>query len=544
MPADNRRTFLKTVGVTAGALSLTGTGVVLAQQDEESDDTDSADSDDSSNDTQIKTTAWSTHRGGAGRTGSTTEDGPGPDVTTDWSTALNGSMWTNEPVIVDGVLYLAVATTSDESETTGYIVAYDLETGEEKWRRDDIPEPKTPTVGDGMVFFATVTRDYPSNDDGGLFGLDAETGETVWHDVGPYEWTNPVLVDGRLFVVQPPQQYVLELDPETGERKHTEIDQKIATEPSYEDGTLFFRQGVAMDSDDWSKTWEISDENFDFRLDAVNNGYVYGIRDGQYGIAVQARSAEDASVEWAMRPGVNDDDYGRLAVTDDYVFFSSSNDDDPDQIDAFDAKTGELVWSNEYEMEITSDLTVSNGTLYVSGRTGTESKTGDAVVLALDAATNDERWRYTFGSTDSEDVGPAASTSVVADGKLYTSTFPAGTDTDARYVKDSTFYALGADDGSDDDSDDKSPEACIEATPSLDSRDLEAGDTVHLETCSTCYTDEGPTHEWDTDGDGDYDETGHSVDVAVPRCGSLKVTLRVTDADGDSDTERVEISAS
>ena len=69
---------------------------------------------------------------------------------------------------------------------------------------------------------------------------------------------------------------------------------------------------------------------------------------------------------------------------------------------------------------------------------------------------------YTFGSTESDDIGPAATTPVVVYGTVYTATFPYGIDEDARYVKDSTFYALGSDDendgsqndgnGSDDDS--------------------------------------------------------------------------------------------
>ncbi len=43
------------------------------------------------------------------------------------------------------------------------------------------------------------------------------------------------------------------------------------------------------------------------------------------------------------------------------------------------------------------DSIVADGTLYVGGRTGVEEKTGEAVVLAIDAETSDEKWRTRSG---------------------------------------------------------------------------------------------------------------------------------------------------
>ena len=75
----------------------------------------------------------------------------------------------------------------------------------------------------------------------------------------------------------------------------------------------------------------------------------------------------------------------------------------------------------------------------------------------------------------------------------------------------------------------------------VDSDDLDAGDAVWLDAC--CSTGRELRYRWDTDGDGRCDEPGASVCVTVPACGSLCVTLEVTDTNGDTDTATVSLSA-
>ncbi|WP_266078854.1 outer membrane protein assembly factor BamB family protein [Haladaptatus caseinilyticus] len=446
MPSNDRRTFLKTVGVATGAVSLTGTGIALAQQD----DSDANGSNDSNNaDSSNDPAGWTTYHGNPGRTGFTADSGPETDVQTDWSMDLNGSMWNREPVVADGVLYLVADTSSAPSESKGYILAYDLKAGEEKWRRDDVPQPKTPTVGDEYVYFATITDDYPANDEGGLFALDRETGETKWHKTDSYEWENPVFVDGRLFAVDEAKGYGFAFDGKTGDIVWMNKD--VGTEPCYADATVFYRQGAALNADDGTEKWRIEDENADFTLHAATADRVYGIRTDEYGIAVQGRSASDGTVKWAYRPGVSDDKHGRLAVGDGYVFLAEYNDGEPDGITVMDAETGELVWSDEFDMEITGDLTVADNALYVPGRTGVDLQYGDAVVLALSTAELEREWRYTFGSWDYDDVGPAADTPVVADGNVYTSTYPKHSTTYSMYIDHAELYVLGSGDDSSDD---------------------------------------------------------------------------------------------
>jgi hypothetical protein len=50
-------------------------------------------------------------------------------------------------------------------------------------------------------------------------------------------------------------------------------------------------------------------------------------------------------------------------------------------------------------------------------------------------------------------------------------------------------------------------------------------------------------YRWDTDGDGQCDESGVAVPVTVPTCGSLTGTLEGADANDDIDTASVSLSA-
>jgi len=50
------------------------------------------------------------------------------------------------------------------------------------------------------------------------------------------------------------------------------------------------------------------------------------------------------------------------------------------------------------------------------------------------------------------------------------------------------------------------------------------------------------TYEWDTDGDGTFDKVSPQIEVFFTEEGTYTVTLRVTDAEGNSDTTRAEIT--
>ncbi|WP_435155434.1 PQQ-binding-like beta-propeller repeat protein [Haladaptatus sp. DFWS20] len=516
MPSDNRRTFLKTIGVTAGAMSLTGTGVVLAQQDDNDSDDDEG---------EQKSTGWTTYRGNVGRTGATAVSGPTPRATTDWSIDLDGKVEYVEPVVVDGTVFLAVRTSGYE-ESEGYVVAYDANTGEQKWRRDDLSRPDNPTVVDSTVYVGT--DGYNDKGENASYALDAETGETKWKLAKP-QYGTPVVVDRRVYTGAESAH-----DAETGDVIWDKPG--LSTDVFYGNETLYYDSGTARNPEDGSAYW--TDTLHNKEEFAVEGGLVYATYwDSEDNSDILARSGDDRSQVWTHETKRGGSTFDSITVGDGSVYYTEY--EEGYILRALDSKTGEVQWEHELDVNITSPPTLADGIVYLGGQVPSEDDMGEALVIAVDANTAEHKWTYTFGGDDFDGYGSAAGAPVVVDGRVYVATHPTDGDWEQKDPFDGTLHVLEYSD-EEDGSDGQAPEACIEATPNLD--DLDAGDTVTLETCSTCYTDEGPKHEWDTDGDGEYNETGHSVTVTVPDCESLEVTLRITDSGGDTDTETVVIS--
>ncbi|SFR97664.1 Outer membrane protein assembly factor BamB, contains PQQ-like beta-propeller repeat [Halomicrobium zhouii] len=166
----------------------------------------------------------------------------------------------------------------------------------------------------------------------------------------------------------------------------------------------------------------------------VDDGTVYvaGSGDPGYVYAVDVRSGEST---WRFEPAGYVS--SSLALADDVLFFGTWG----KRFYAVDAPTGEELWSTEVGHRFGSSSpvvvggtvyvgTIGDGPLVVSGDEDEEQYEACAL-LALDAATGDERWRYDdFGEKDNVDSSPA-----VANGRVY-------------FGGDDGVYALDTDDGS------------------------------------------------------------------------------------------------
>ena len=561
----SRRTLLKAIGVTMGATSY-GSTVSVAHREQDGgdgkrEDEKEEDGDEREGDRERRD-GWTGPRSGPARTGTTDGNGPTPYPTLDWKLDLDGSMYSVEPIVDDETVYLAVTTDGDESE--GYVCALDVDTGDEQWRRSDLPAQKTPAVDDEMLYFATRINGTSDADEGGFYALDADTGETEWtrtdHDV----WSPPVAADELVFSSNRDGTYAF--DRESGDTvwKADGVDgltDDVGDALTFTDETVFLSDGTALEADDGSVKWRVSPENGTLGNPTVHDETVYYTRTERLvgnddHVAVEARSADTGAVEWTHESGNNGWD-GRLAVTDDHVFLLDLDDEEA-VAKALDAETGATAWTTAVEGSFFSSPAVGDGTVYVGGRyvPSSTASTGRALVHAIDGATGDRKWTYLLDSSDLEtspEDPPAAGTPVVTGGKLFAPTYPAGSTLDYRYVYYANCFVLESCDErpdadhrlpTDDESDDRcnppKPEACIEATPGLDSDDLDAGDAVWLD--ASCSTGSELRYRWDTDDDGRCDESGVSICVTVPSCGSLTVELEVTDANDATDTANVTIS--
>ncbi|MFH5800336.1 PQQ-binding-like beta-propeller repeat protein [Haladaptatus sp. CMAA 1911] len=540
----DRRTFLKTVGITMGVAGYGSSGSTAA--DDEAKESDE----------------WSGPRGGPGRTGTTEGSGPTPFPTLDWQMDLDGTMYHAEPLIADEVLYLAVTANNTPGERAGYLGAYDIETGDRRWKRTGFPSLKTPTIDGERLYFPTQTGEIEESDDG-FYALDADSGETMWARRDHSRWSRPVLVGDRVFTANDDDVYAF--DAESGDtlwqtEDATGIEDEVGTTLSYADGSVFTSSGIALNADNGSKRWEVSPDDTTLGNPATNGEAVFFtqtdfLEGNDMRVTIEARSPNTGDLEWEYESNASNRWDGRVAVTDDHVLVVDL--DGESLLQALDADTGETAWETTLSGQFFSNPVVDERTIYLSGQyvPGSDPSAGRGVVHAVERTTGERRWSYLIDSdglqTSPEDF-PAAGTPVVSDGKLYTATYPAGATLDYKYTYYSNFFVLGScdqrpdgDEGlpSDepDDGDDSPPlDVCIEAVSNLDLDSLDAGDIVRL--VASCSTGQGLEFAWDVDGDGEYEESGSIVSVTVPTCGSLTIGLEVTDESGNTETASVRLS--
>lgn len=540
----NRRTFLKTVGITMGVASYGSSGSVAADSAVGGPD------------------EWTGPRSGSGRTGTTENSGPTPFPTLDWRMDLDGTMYHTEPVVADEVLYLAVTSNNTPGERAGYLSAYDIETGDRRWKRTDFPSPKTPTTDGEMLYFPTQTGETETRDDG-FYALGADTGETVWTRRDHGRWSRPVLADGRVFTANDDDVYAF--DAESGDTlwqtmDATGVEDEVGTTLSYADGSIFTSSGIALDADDGSKRWEVSPDDRALGNPATNGEIVFFtqtdfIEGDDMRVTIDARSPDSGELMWEHESDASNRWDGRTAITDDHLLLVDLNGES--MVQALDAETGETAWETTFPGQFFGSPVVGERTIYVGGQYVPESdpSAGHGLIHAIDSTTGDLQWSYLLddGSlqTSPEDA-PAAGVPVVSDGKLYAATYPAGATLDYEYTYYSNFFVLESCDRRPDGDEDlpsdetnggePSPplDVCIEAVSDLDLDSLDAGDLVRL--AASCST--GPELEfaWDVDGDGEYEESGSLVSVTVPTYGSLVVELEVTDESGDTETASVRLS--
>ena len=434
---NNRRKFLKSMGIAVGASTVNSASAV-AQSAEK---------------TQNRSTGWTTARSHPTRTGRVNVDGPTANASTDWKMDLEGGLLSKEPIISDNTLYLAITTDNDSDDTKGFVAAYDVETGSRKWQQSRLPSPKTPTIKDQTLYVATNVAETTQPDNSGIYALDIETGEIRWRRTDLLRWSSPVVVNRRIFTSNERGAYAL--DRSTGDTiwKANGIGKQADSSDgalSYANGTIFFSDGTAVNAADGSVKWRVTDDKGTFGNHAISQGRVYSLReeyiDGDdNAIIVEARSPKDGGLLWKHRVSEKRTFDRRFAVADEYVLFFGS--EDGNIVTALNARTGNRLWSQKLSGEFFSNLTVANSTIYVGGRyiPSKNPKGAQAIIYALDLATGNQKWSYLLDDSDLETspmTPPAAGTPVISNGRLYAATYPAGSMLNYQYTEFANFFAI------------------------------------------------------------------------------------------------------
>lgn len=156
------------------------------------------------------------------------------------------------------------------------------------------------------------------------------------------------------------------------------------------DGMVF-----AIDAVDGSIAWQV-EANDIFATPAVAGGMVF-----LGGVNVSALDARTGQERWTFEPeGVV---YASPAVVDGVVYAGTGD----GEVFALDAAGGDLVWRAKLDRSVRASPAVDGGSVYLHVAGG---------VLALDAASGQERWRVPVGSPGN---GPWPGSPAVADGVVY-----------------------------------------------------------------------------------------------------------------------------
>jgi outer membrane protein assembly factor BamB len=282
--------------------------------------------------------------------------GPTHNFTRDWKKSLNTD---TVPIIKDNIAYVS---TSD-----GSVVAVDMSDGVTQWSTSLTEDLSSPTISSDSA--------YLSGDDQ-IYAVDLTDGSIRWkHDLGKKNARQPIVDDGRVYIAtrkgdsgygrNPDDTRIYALDARDGTIEwKTGFGNTIPAGPvtlsandlyvSLQDGTV-----ASVSQQGGNKDWSVKLDSGLNSPVALSDGRLYaGTTQG----TVTAIDISLESVAWSTRTGERIDH--PPAIHNDSILVSTGG-----HVYAFDPLTGMWQWSTASEATLTTDLTVSNDTVYAGSRT-------------------------------------------------------------------------------------------------------------------------------------------------------------------------------
>ena len=285
-----------------------------------------------------------------------------------------------------GDAVLVTPTVSDDAvyfgSEDGYVYALDRETGEFLWEhhtRDWVGY--SPAVSDGVVYL--LSGRYEKRE---IQARDGTTGRVLWTVEMPETKRPPAVIGGRIYVIGGEPSRVHAFDHSTGELLWN-LDIEDVDDPPIVTGGVGYLTGYdaayAVDEATGEILWTYDpDELMDTRP-AVEDGVVYLAPDRR----LYALDAATGRLLWSY---LSDGPMPRRpVVAAGMVFLGSISKDNLGQLRALDAKSGEVVWSQEPTGGYVWSLAVADGILY--------AEDSDGLLRAIDPATGEELWEFRTG---------------------------------------------------------------------------------------------------------------------------------------------------
>lgn len=262
----------------------------------------------------------------------------------------------SSPTVGKGVVYVSymhhVECVQDQAGADGFLVAWDADTGRERWRWGSAPIESSPLLKGKRLFVGTW--------DHGVYALNATNGKRIWRFEGDDQVnTSAAYWKGRIFIAS-------------------------------DGGTLY-----ALSAKSGKLLWSRSDaREFFYATPTIAHGRVYiGSTDG----TMYVYGAKTGNLLWAQPLGSYV--YGAAAVYKRKVFVGTYD----GQLYALNAATGDTVWQIDAGGTVHAAPTVMDGLVYyaICSTCGSEAQRaaagGTDAVYAVRARDGKRAWQFRGG---------------------------------------------------------------------------------------------------------------------------------------------------
>jgi eukaryotic-like serine/threonine-protein kinase len=293
-----------------------------------------------------------------------------PTLGREWS-LITGARVHGSPALSAGALYAG----SDD----GDLYAVDSATGRQRWAfRTGGPIWSTPAVANGRVYFGST--------DDRVYALDAKTGKRVWSVTTGGDVVSSPAISGSTVYVGSNDHRLYAIDAKKGSVLWThETGNRVSSSPAVANGTVYVGSNdhklYALDADTGTERWSYESDAMAFSGPTVADGKVFFTSNGTAGAGANNNAhggqlyALDAGTGKELWSSGTFNGLSTPVVSGKTVVASSFN-----QLAAYDADSGNSIWSHSAPYDVLTSPFVSDGMVF-SVESG---KFGDGTLDALD----------------------------------------------------------------------------------------------------------------------------------------------------------------